>query len=214
MLSAFDITLSIDVCLDGIEMIEVTVKNILFFSKAAAPGYTLFLQPFGDDPRSLPIVVGQFEAQAIALAMEGIKLERPMTHDLLTTLIDTMTDGLESVSIEALTGGTFLAQLHIRGKDKIESIDARPSDAIALALRSNVPIRVNADVFSEVAVKMPTVESEQEQTGNSFSEKIRSITREAELRFDLEKDLLEAVSREDYEQAAKIRDRLHTLSNL
>jgi len=194
-------------------MIEVTVKNILFFSKAAAPGYTLFLQPFGDDPRSLPIVVGQFEAQAIALAMEGIKLEQPMTHDLLSALIDTMTDGLESISIHSLKEGTFLAQLHIRDDKNVEFIDARPSDAIALALRAGVPIHVNPEVFVEAAVVMPASEEEKEHTSPSFSENIRTITREAELRYDLEKDLVEAVSREDYEQAAKIRDRLHTLSD-
>jgi len=194
-------------------MIEVTVKNIIFFSKAAAPGYTLFLQPFGDETRSLPIVVGQFEAQAIALAMEQIKLERPMTHDLLSEMITRMTGGLDSVTIHALAEGTFFAQLNIRGDKKLEIIDARPSDAIALALRASAPIRVDIKVFEKAAVVMPVSEEKTKPAVPSFSENIRTITKDAELRFDLEKDLLEAVSREDYEQAAKIRDQLHTLTD-
>ncbi|NQV14370.1 bifunctional nuclease family protein [bacterium] len=194
-------------------MIDVTVKNILFFSQAAAPGYTLFLQPMGDDSRSLPIVVGQFEAQAIALALEQVRLQRPMTHDLLSTVIDSLTDGLESVVINELKAGTFYAQMYIRQGDKFETIDSRPSDAIALALRANVPIRVTEAIFKEASVVVPLRANTPNEVENSFSKNLRDITREAELRFDLEKDLREAISREDYEQAAQIRDRLHTLSS-
>jgi len=134
-------------------MIEVIVKNILFFAQAAAPGYTLFLQARGDEERSLPIVVGQFEAQAIALALEQIKLERPMTHDLLSTVLTHMTGGLDSVVIKSLREGTFFAELNVRTGDEIQSLDARPSDAIALALRARVPIRVSQMVFVGIGKK-------------------------------------------------------------
>ncbi len=193
-------------------MIDVTVKNILFFSKATTPGYTLFLQPLEDESRSLPIVVGQFEAQAIALALEQIKLERPLTHDLLSTVINSLTDGLESVVINDLKEGTFHAQINIWDGESLEAIDARPSDAIALALRCRVPIRVTSEVFILASVPIPQADIKEQESQPSFAENIRTITRNAELQFDLEKDLREAVSREDYEQAAVIRDQLQAIT--
>ncbi|MCF7823445.1 MAG: bifunctional nuclease family protein [Candidatus Marinimicrobia bacterium] len=192
-------------------MIDVIVKNILFFAKAAVPGYTLFLQSSEDDSKSLPIVIGQFEAQSIALAMEQITLNRPLTHDLLSAVIESTTDGLESVAIYDLKDGTFYAHLNIWKDGKLETIDARPSDAIALALKARVPIRVDARIFNDAAVPIPGREEQESQSNNSFADNVNEIARQAEIRYDLEKDLREAISREDYEQAARIRDRLHTL---
>ncbi|NQV41986.1 MAG: bifunctional nuclease family protein [Candidatus Marinimicrobia bacterium] len=193
-------------------MIEVIVKNILFFAQAAAPGYTLFLQMKDDDERSLPIVVGQFEAQAIALALEQINLDRPMTHDLLSQVITNMTDGLESVAIQKLKEGTFYAELNVRNAQGIEKIDARPSDAIALALRARVPIKVSKEVFDEASIAMPLSAELTEKSEPSLAENVSEITHRAELQFDLERDLREAISKEDYEKAALIRDRLSALS--
>ena len=193
-------------------MIEVIVKNILFFAQAAAPGYTLFLQTKDDDERSLPIVVGQFEAQAIALALEQIHLDRPMTHDLLSQVITNMTEGLESVVIQKLKEGTFYAELNVKNEQGIEKIDARPSDAIALALRSGVPIKVSREVFDEASISMPITQEAEEKSEPSLADNVSEITRRAELRFDLERDLREAISTEDYEKAAIIRDKLNALS--
>jgi hypothetical protein len=194
-------------------MIEVIVKNILFFAQKASPGYTLFLQPLGEETRSLPIVVGQYEAQAIALALEQVQMERPMTHDLLSNVIGSLTDGLESVVISEIRDGTFYAKLMVRDGDSLEAVDARPSDAIALALRTRAPIRVSKALFDEVAVPIPADSDEPtpSKTG-SFNQNLNEITRHAELRFDLEKDLKEAVLREDYEAAARIRDRIEHLT--
>jgi len=193
-------------------MIEVTVKNILFFAQKSSPGYTLFLQPLENETRSLPIVVGQFEAQAIALALEQVHLERPMTHDLLSEVIGSLTDGLESVVISEIQDGTFFAKLMIRDGDSLEAVDARPSDAIALALRAHAPIRVSKELFDQVSVPVPSEgDFKAEEGGASFAQNIRDITRMAEIRFDLEKNLRAAVLREDYESAALIRDRLEAL---
>ena len=194
-------------------MIEVIVKNILFFAQKSAPGYTLFLQPIEPENRSLPIVVGQFEAQAIALALEQIHLDRPMTHDLLSTVIGSLTDGLESVIISDIREGTFYAKLMVRDGEALEAVDARPSDAIALALRAKVPIRVSRELFDKVAIPIPQEPHDhQTRENNSFAKNLNKITRRAELRFDLEKDLREAIQREDYEEAARIRDRLEALA--
>ena len=195
-------------------MIEVNVRNILFYAKADMPGYTLFLQAVGDESKSLPIVVGQYEAQSIALALEQIKLNRPMTHDLLGTVIQELTYGLEQVTISDLEEGTYYARLHIRTDEKVEQIDARPSDAIALALRQGVPIRVTQEVFDQVAVPIPQTHhaSDDGDDDRAFRREVRKITELAELRFDLEKDLRDAVMREDYESAARIRDELNALA--
>ena len=133
-------------------MIEVNVRNILFYAKADMPGYTLFLQAVGDESKSLPIVVGQYEAQSIALALEQIKLNRPMTHDLLGTVIQELTYGLEQVTISDLEEGTYYARLHIRTDEKVEQIDARPSDAIALGVRVDAPLFVAPQVMEEASI--------------------------------------------------------------
>lgn len=193
-------------------MIEVTVKNILFFARAATPGYTLFLQPRGEEERSLPIVVGQFEAQAIALALEEINLDRPMTHDLLSHVLSNMTDGLESVVIKKLEAGTFFAELIVRNENGLDHVDARPSDAIALALRAKVPIKVAKEVFDEAAIPIPAQDENEGGTEPSLADNVSKITQRAELRFDLERDLKAAISAEDYEKAALIRDKLNAIS--
>ena len=100
--------------------------------------------------RVLPIWVGQSEALSIAMASEGIKLPRPMTHDLLRSLIDVLGARLDWVRVHDLKDGTFYAKLHFTSarNEKIE-LDARPSDSIALALRTNAPIFVSEKVFKE-----------------------------------------------------------------
>jgi len=196
----------------GEQMIEVVVKNILFYARSATPGYTLLLQAAGDETRSLPIVVGQFEAQAIALVLEQIRLERPMTHDLLSHVIDHLAGGLDSVIIKKLEGGTFYAELVVRDARGLQQVDARPSDAIALALRSKVPIRVSRDVYEAAAIPTPGIDETREEPKNSFEDNVSAITRRAEMRFDLERDLKEAIALEDYEKAALIRDRLNEIT--
>lgn len=176
------------------------------------PGYTLFLQASDDESKSLPIVVGQYEAQSIALAMEEITLNRPMTHDLLDTVIQVFSEGLVQVSIADLQEGTYYARLHVETGDKVEQVDARPSDAIALALRRGVPIMVEDRLFERSAVATPGVEEKSNKHGSTFHENVHAITEQAEKRFDLEKDLRDAVLEEDYEKAARIRDKLEAIS--
>ena len=194
-------------------MIEVNVKNILFYAKADVPGYTIFLQSNNDDSKSLPIVVGQYEAQSIALALEQIKLNRPMTHDLLGTVIQELTYGLERVTISDLEEGTYYARLHIRTEDRVQQIDARPSDAIALALRMQAPIQVEEKLFKQSAVSTPDMNESETSSKVDLHENVEEITKQAEQRFDLEKDLREAVLDEDYEKAARIRDKLDDLTD-
>jgi len=95
----------------------------------------------------LPIWVGKPEASAISFAMEGVTTPRPMTHDLMKTVLDTADAKVISVVVTDLKENTYYARVHLLYEDSEYSIDARPSDAIALALRSKTPVFVNDDVI-------------------------------------------------------------------
>jgi bifunctional DNase/RNase len=109
----------------------------------------------------LPIWVGLFEANAIALQMEGVTTPRPMTHDLLKNVIETIQGDVLRVVINALEENTFYAQIHLRVADRELLVDSRPSDAIALALRTNAP------VFVEEAVLEKSRRSDESPDGQS-----------------------------------------------
>jgi len=97
----------------------------------------------------LPIWVGVFEANAIALQMEGVTTPRPMTHDLLKSVIENAQGTVLRVVINALEENTFYAQIHLRVANRDVLVDSRPSDAIALALRMNAPVFVEEDVLEK-----------------------------------------------------------------
>lgn len=100
----------------------------------------------GDDV--LPIWIGHAEATAIELHLKGNQFERPLTHDLLRTAIETLGASVTKVAITDLREGTFYAKIHLQRDGEILVIDARPSDSVALALKSNAPIYVARDVFA------------------------------------------------------------------
>jgi hypothetical protein len=97
----------------------------------------------------LPIWVGIFEANAIALQMEGVTTPRPMTHDLLKSVIEKVEGGVVRIVINALEENTFYAQIHLRVANRELLVDSRPSDAIALALRTNAPVYVEEEVLEK-----------------------------------------------------------------
>ena len=104
------------------------------------------------DPESqlfLPIWIGPYEANAIAQKMEGVEPPRPMTHDLLKRLVDQLEALVEKVVISDLQDNTFFALIHLRHGERSIEIDARPSDAIALALRAEVPVFVRRGVLDK-----------------------------------------------------------------
>jgi len=106
-----------------------------------------------DGQKLLPIVIGINEAAAIKMKLSQTKSPRPLTHDLLSSVIDSLGFSLEKVVIDDLVEGTFFAKLYLRNNDGIEKIiDARPSDSIALALRMNSPIFVEEKVFENYLV--------------------------------------------------------------
>src|SRR5665213_1462993 len=104
-----------------------------------------------DGSHYLPILIGPFEATAIALALEGAPVPRPLSHDLMRTMLETLGGRLEQVIIHDIRESTFFAKLLVRIGDRMEEIDARPSDGIALALRTQTPIYVSDKIVLEEA---------------------------------------------------------------
>lgn len=99
--------------------------------------------------RTLPIWIGENEAMAIALSLEGIKPQRPLTHDLLKLVIDTFQAKVAKISVEALKNETYFAKIYIESDGRLFAIDARPSDSIALALRTKCTILVSDELMNE-----------------------------------------------------------------
>jgi len=104
-----------------------------------------------DGSHYLPILIGPFEATAIALALEGAPVPRPLSHDLMRNMLETLGARLEQVIIHDIRESTFFAKLIVRIADRMEEIDARPSDGIALALRTQTPLYVSDKIVLEEA---------------------------------------------------------------
>lgn len=123
--------------------------------------------------RYLPIWIGQFEATAILMEVQGIHPSRPLTHDLLKTIVDTLNAQITRIVINDLKEGTFYAQIHLSMNSSQLQIDARPSDAIALAVRSNVPIFAHESVLEQAAIFSEPGEEEEVERFREFLESVR-----------------------------------------
>jgi bifunctional DNase/RNase len=115
-----------------------------------------------DGDRYLPIWINTPEATAIALAHDGIRPERPLTHDLLTSLIEELGAQVSEVVVTELRGGTFYADLRLKVGDDIHSISSRPSDAVAIAVRTDAPVFASRDLLDEAGVHIRDEEDEDE----------------------------------------------------
>jgi hypothetical protein len=158
--------------------------------------------------RRLPIIIGASEAQSIALEMEGIKPPRPLTHDLMKNIIAAFGAELSEIIIDDLRDGTFYAKLSIDS----QTIDSRPSDAIALAVRYGVQIYVSAAVMDEAAF-VPDEEEEEQAPPAAPQQKSKGQqppTKMSRLE-QLNQLLKEAIEKENYEKAAAIRDEIRKL---
>jgi bifunctional DNase/RNase len=164
--------------------------------------------------RRLPIVIGMFEAQAIAIEIEKIIPNRPMTHDLFRSFADSFKFEIDRIVISDMKEGVFYAKIRCKSSLAEVEIDSRPSDAIAIAVRFAAPIFCAEKVMSEAAIEMTEedkrLESKKEE--NIPSPKV-GPKKEGSLKdFSLDKlnQLLEkAINNEDYERAARIRDEIN-----
>lgn len=168
-----------------------------------------------DGNRRLPIIIGMFEAQAIAIEIEKIIPNRPMTHDLFRSFAHSFNYKVEEIVISDLKEGVFFAKVICVSGNKQVEIDARPSDAIAIGLRFEVPLYTYEPILAEAGIVL-TDESDEDinelKNEISSSPKSKSVKRRGELKnvsVDKLKEMLNvAIEQEDYEKAAKIRDEL------
>jgi bifunctional DNase/RNase len=148
--------------------------------------------------RSLPVMVGACEAHSIALALEYSEPPRPMTHDLIKAMVTESKGKINSVKITDLIDGVFYARIEIQGAQiGVLNLDSRPSDAIAIALRTEAPIFVDETVMDD--------SFQLEEENNTIGVEKFEIEEQKE---ELENNLRKAVEMEKYEEAAVIRDQL------
>jgi bifunctional DNase/RNase len=209
------------------ENIQVDIFGLSLTPSMSGGGYAIILKEIAGT-RRLPIIIGQYEAQSIALELEGIKPPRPLTHDLLREVIETFGYSVSHVLISELKDSTFYAKIKF-DSTSIEDIDARPSDAIALALKFSSPIYVSTEIMEEIGFEPDFEEQVLPKQGqpeaSEVSESMENEIGEEETKdlsvkdrklLQLKGELDEALTKEDYEKAAQIRDEIRKLeiSNL
>ncbi len=185
----------------------------LSYSQTQSGAYALLLNE-AKGKRRLPIIIGGFEAQAIAIEMENMKPSRPLTHDLFKNFAETFDIKLNEVIIYNLVEGIFYAKLICSRDNNEVEIDARTSDAIALAVRFNCPVYTYEFILNSAGIIM---DDELVKEGDPKEpKKVEKAIEKSEDDFrkktnDELKDLLQkALDREDYERASRIRDEINT----
>jgi bifunctional DNase/RNase len=192
--------------------IELTVKG-LSYSQGKSGAYALILAEVGEGGRKLPVVIGGAEAQSIAVAMEkSVAPPRPLTHDTWKNMLNELGVTLEKVVIHRLVNGVFYASLYtIDAAGTSHIFDSRPSDAVALAVRFECQIFATPEIMKHAGI------TEKEETQADVDAIIEDDELDQgedspeETREELELLLSEAVENEDYELAARLRDKLDKL---
>jgi bifunctional DNase/RNase len=195
-------------------LIRLNIKGISY-SQTQSGAYALILSE-ENGKRKLPIVIGAFEAQSIAIALEkDIRPPRPLTHDLFKNFSDRFNIIVKQVIIHKLVDGVFYSSLICENNNKEEIIDARTSDAIALALRFSAPIFTYKNILEKAGVKL-NIDLENQKSEDLISDEVPNEKSEDfskntfnKLSLPELKNLLKkAVDDENYEVAAKIRDEI------
>lgn len=188
--------------------VELTVKG-LSYSQGKSGAYALILAEKGEGGRKLPVVIGGAEAQSIAVAMEkSVAPPRPLTHDTWVNMLNEINVVIEKVIIHRLVNGVFFASIYSLDENGKQLIfDSRPSDAVALAVRVECPIYALESLLEDAGI---TPQEEQEADGTAAVEEELDTIQE-QTKEELEKLLKEAVENEDYELAARLRDKLDKL---
>jgi len=187
------------------QKIELKIQG-LSYSQAQSNSYVLIMVEKGGR-RRLPIVIGHFEAQSIALELEKMKPARPLTHDLFKSFADSFDITLSEVIINKFQDGIFFALLICTDGVETKQIDSRTSDAVALAIRFSCPIYTYEPIMNEAGIAYEEDEADKiaygsptEPVANEFSEMTND---------ELEEELLKAVENEEYERASLLRDEIN-----
>jgi bifunctional DNase/RNase len=196
-------------------LIQLTIKGISY-SQTQSGAYALVLSEM-EGTRTLPIIIGAFEAQSIAIALEKeIRPPRPLTHDLFKTFSDRFLITVKEVIIHKLVDGVFFSSLICKRDGIEEVIDTRTSDAIAIAIRFEAPIYTYENILDKAGIYLKIEEelSIKQTLGSEDSLDLEKLQSKKETSFsdlstkELHLQLDNAVANENYELAAKIRDEI------
>lgn len=177
-------------------------------SQSQSGAYALILgEVYGK--RRLPIIIGGFEAQSIAIELEKMKPSRPLTHDLIKNFAEHYGVTISEVVIDQFKNGVFHAKLVCLQNKQESRIDARTSDAVALAIRFKCPIFTTEEIMSEAGILMEEKEQRENVSRPSYATEEEEKDEFTELTVtELEEMLKKAVEKEDYEKASELRDEI------
>ncbi len=190
----------------------------------AEQGNAVLVRPLGLDV-AVPIFIAPLEAQSILIGMGSVKMPRPLTHDLFITVLENLEASVNRVEITALKEGTYFAKLVLEASGSEIAVDARPSDCLALAVRIKCPIYIDEAVVDEAGISVKMVEEKsrearQEESSDQAAEgrepgampEIPPLAHDTEMA-GLKKRLEAAIEEENYEEAARLRDRIRELES-
>jgi bifunctional DNase/RNase len=189
--------------------IELEISDIAP-SGSTSGAYALVLSEV-EGNRKLPIVIGGHEAQAIAIELEKMTPSRPLTHDLFKSFAHAFTIDVEEVIIYNLIEGIFFAKVISTQDGRRAEIDARTSDAVAIAVRFNCPINCYDFILDTAGVNAEDADAELTQDDPEIDiEELTTESDETQMSLgDLEKQLIIAIEREEYEKASRVRDEIN-----
>ena len=179
----------------------------LSYSQTQSGAYALILSEVGGN-RRLPIIIGGFEAQAIAIELEKMVPTRPLTHDLFKNFAETFQIQIKEVIIYNLVEGIFFSKIICDRDGEIHEIDARTSDAVAIGVRFNCPVYTYETILSSAGILLDEGSIEDDSLLTEVDEEEAPDTIESQSTAELEKQLNDAIDNEDYELASRIRDEL------
>ncbi|MGQ9847863.1 MAG: bifunctional nuclease domain-containing protein [Bacteroidales bacterium] len=186
-------------------MKKIKLKVVgLSYSETHSGAYALVLQE-DEGSKRIPIIIGSFEAQAIAIQLEKLKPPRPLTHDLFVTFASVLKVDLLEVNIYKLEEGLFFSNLIFQKDDEQFVLDSRTSDAIALALRFDCPIYTTEEIIDKAGILLSF---EEEEDYNDEERTDRNSIYSKYTIEELEELLKKAIENEEYEKASSIRDEL------
>ncbi|HKJ85342.1 MAG TPA: bifunctional nuclease family protein [Spirochaetia bacterium] len=166
-------------------------------------GNAVLVKPIGSE-RAVPIFIGQLEAQSILIGLGNVPMPRPLSHDLFVTMMEKLNATIDRVDITELKDGTFYARIVMKQGLKKIVIDSRPSDALGITARIHCPLYIAESIVEEAGIAINLITEEDPQVDVPDPREIEKSR--------LEQELQKAVEDEDYEEAARIRDKMNELS--
>ncbi len=194
--------------------IEIHIAGMIY-NQSLGGTYSLVLSETTGLRRRFSVLIGEAEAQSIALKLNNTKSPRPLSHDLMNSIVRELNAKLTKIVIYEMVNDIFYSEIYLMQGDKPVIIDARTSDAVALAVRSNAPIYINSDILDIVGTAVSDEGTEKAKAPEKKQFDLENINRENVKTISKQKleDLLEdAIEEENYEIAAMIRDELSNRS--